>query len=98
MRGVLDALTRCGKLNTGELTGEVFPMWGHSHLSSVRRALRMLQRAGRVHCLGTDLSGMNTWCLSERREVFTRWQRGEPVTLGEMMGRGWLTRALNSAR
>lgn len=98
-RGVLDALGRWGKLSTPELTGAVFPMWGNSHLSSVRRALRALHRAGRVHCLGADLSGSNTWCLSEHRGLYVpRWAERETRTLGEVMGEGWLTRALNSAR
>ena len=54
---------------------------------------------GWVCYLGTDLSGANVWCLTERRHLFTR--QGairETVTLGELLGGGWLTRALNSAR
>lgn len=99
MRGVLVALGRHGKLSTAGVTGELFPMWGDSHLSSVRRALRKLNARGQVHCLGPDLHGVNTWCLPEHRGLFTApWARPEARTLGELMGEGWLTRALNSAR
>lgn len=97
-RGILSALERCPH-STTELTARLFPMWGESHLSSTRRALRALSRAGRVHCLGADLSGVSRWCLPEHRGLFTPPWKRQPETLGEALNlsEGWLMRAYLSS-
>ncbi|MBZ9750719.1 hypothetical protein K7W42_07580 [Deinococcus sp. HMF7604] len=102
MRGVLGALGGPVKLSTPEICGAVFPHGGTAaHLSSVRRALRVLHAEGVVCCLGADLGGFKVWCLRSRRHLLDAY--GQPhggVTLGELLGtRGnWVTRALLSSR
>ena len=93
---MLDALQR-GPLDTLELAGRVFPgQPSPSAKASTRRALRGLQDAGRVHCLGVSWGGARRWCLAEHRELYARW-KGEGQTLGELLGPGRLSRGLVSA-
>ncbi len=87
-------------MNTLELAAYVFqgdPTT--SDLASTRRALRALHLSGRVYCLGVSIGGVLCWCSPERVPAVRARQRGEPVTLFELLGKksGWLSRLAVSA-
>ncbi|AAF10108.1 hypothetical protein E5E91_02720 [Deinococcus radiodurans R1 = ATCC 13939 = DSM 20539] len=111
MRGVLAALGERVRLNTRELTAEIYgaSLWGYSDEVSTRRALRRLHAQGRVFCLGFDSYGSRVWCLPENAGILTPpWKTKrdalappESVMLGELLASSFaagMARAWNTQR
>ncbi|AWT35872.1 hypothetical protein DM785_10100 [Deinococcus actinosclerus] len=80
-RGILEALER------GPLTGCELARTVQAEGDSTRRALRRLEAAGRVACLGFTPGNSKRWCLADELEArASLWPAERAAHLGDVMG------------